>query len=178
MKGILLIAALLSCFALTAKCDDGQDITVEPQTIPEGFMSVTQSAFWPTLEAWSLKLNSSSGSLNLNSSGGSLYLNSGIDGIQPLIFNVTAGALNLNSGIGGVRPPVFSVSTALLNLNSGVVAEDITRWMIVRDLTEETDVYGGNWLGSGIWQLKERILREGYTDAVMDDYNRLKSQIH
>ena len=169
MKGILLFAALLSCFAFTAKCDDGQDITVEPQTIPEGFMSVTQGAFWPTLEAWSLNLNSSSGSLNLNS---------GIGGIQPLIFNVSTGVLNLNSGVGAVLPPIFSVSTSLLNLNSGVCAEDITRWMIVRDLTEDTDVYGGNWLGSGIWQLKERIQREGYSDGVMDDYNRLKSQLH
>jgi hypothetical protein len=178
MKDILLLAVLLSCFAFTAKCDDGQDITVEPQTIPEGFMSVTQGAFWPTLEAWSLNLNSSSGSLNLNSRGGSLDLNSGIDGIQPLIFNVTDGVLNLNSGIEGVQSSIFSVTTALLNLNSGVGAEDITRWMIVRDLTEETDVYGGNWLGSGIWQLKERIQREGYSDGVMDDYNRLKSQIY
>ena len=183
MKRLLFIVALASCLlALTARGDDeGQDITVEPVVLPDGFMGVSkaQGAFWPALDgAWMLNLNPHVGSVDAP-----VFTISGA-AFQPVL---NALAVDSNGKVGSVEVGAVSITAAVfspvlsigsLHLNSSVAPLDITRWMQVRDVTEEMgELYGGNWLGSAIWHLKLRIQNEGYSDGVMADYWAVKARL-
>jgi hypothetical protein len=123
-------------------------------------LSKAQGAFWPVLDgAWALNLNP-------NNAGG-------------VVLNGNVSAQNV--GDASIKILAFGpvITSGSMNLNTSVQALDITRWMQVRDLTEEMgELYGGNWLGSAIWHLKLRILSEGYSDGVMADYWAVKARLH
>ena len=60
----LLIIALLSLTTLAVRGDDsGQDITVNPVVLDDGYMAVNRGAFWPALSGnWMVWLNSTTDS--------------------------------------------------------------------------------------------------------------------
>jgi len=69
------------------------------------------------------------------------------------------------------------VSAQALNFGSIQIANP-DRWLIVKDLIEDTHCYIGNWLGSAIANLQLKISKEGYSDSVMADYFKIKSQLN
>jgi len=58
-----------------------------------------------------------------------------------------------------------------------VPALDLSRWIAVRELTDELNTYGGNWLGSAAEHLRKRIATEGYSDGVMAEFQQLKERL-
>ena len=75
----------------------------------------------------------------------------------------------------------YSIAFRSVQLNTPVRltlnSMDMQRWLMVRSLTEETEVYSGNWLGFELSDLRSKIKREGFSDAVMADFERIKAQI-
>ena len=123
---------------------------------------------------------------------------------QQASVNALAGILvsaattpdRLNAVVGAINSPdlLFQVVTTLANsapsptvfaqvvksnprIEVTVMTLDLSRWIAVRGLTEEMKVYGGNWLGAAIQHLRGRVVAEGYSDGVMNEFQQIKDRL-
>ena len=67
--------------------------------------------------------------------------------------------------------------TLLVASGTCVGAEIPARWITVRELTETSHIYEGNWIGTAVERLRTRIAREGYSDDVMSEFQQIKERL-
>ena len=96
-----------------------------------------------------------------------------LDALASIILHATVASARIGESL----PVIAEIVRTNPRLEVTVFVLDPARWITVRELTETSHIYEGNWIGTAVERLRTRIAREGYSDDVMSEFQQIKERL-